>query len=240
MGYGVIGSTSDSGSFSLGSSPGTPAQFPYEIRSREPPLCSGLARCPLTAVAPVRIRSGVRTTELKKIKPPLCSGLARCPLTAVAPVRIRSGVPDPPPSPSGRPSAPDTVRKAPVPEATKQDHQSLPPLCSGLARCPLTAVAPVRIRSGVRHSRPPAPVGGLLRCWCGSCRWSGIVLPGVFTGELVEPPLGYGVIGSTSDSGSLSLGSSPGTPARQTEGPKGPFFVSGREYAGERMPASAF
>src|SRR5690606_22516672 len=29
-------------------------------------------------------------------------------------------------------------------------------------------------------------------------------------------PLGYGVIGSTSDSGSLSLGSSPGTPAAST------------------------
>ena len=31
-------------------------------------------------------------------------------------------------------------------------------------------------------------------------------------------PLGYGVIGSPTDSGSVSLGSSPGTPARQTGG----------------------
>src|SRR4051812_18928871 len=58
MGYGVIGSTSDSGSFSLGSSPGTPAYF-----SDLPPLCSGLARRPLKAVAPVRIRSGVHREE---------------------------------------------------------------------------------------------------------------------------------------------------------------------------------
>ena len=31
-------------------------------------------------------------------------------------------------------------------------------------------------------------------------------------------PLGYGVIGSPTDSGSVSLGSSPGTPARQAGG----------------------
>jgi hypothetical protein len=72
MGYGVIGSPTDSGSVSLGSSPGTPApvgaQFgwvPICGASHMAPLCSGLARRPLKAVAPVRIRSGLqrRTTK---------------------------------------------------------------------------------------------------------------------------------------------------------------------------------
>src|SRR5690348_15273025 len=31
----------------------------------------------------------------------------------------------------------------------------MPPLCSGLARRPLTALAPVRIRSGVQHREAP-------------------------------------------------------------------------------------
>ena len=70
MGYGVIGSTTDSGSVSLGSSPGTPARFglPRRPPVRLPPryftvmapLCSGLARRPLKAVARVRIPSGLR------------------------------------------------------------------------------------------------------------------------------------------------------------------------------------
>src|SRR5205807_7961745 len=55
MGYGVIGSPTDSGSVSLGSSPGTPA--PAVLA----PSSSGLGRRPLKAVAPVRIRSGLRT-----------------------------------------------------------------------------------------------------------------------------------------------------------------------------------
>ncbi len=58
MGYGVIGSTSDSGSFSLGSSPGTPA-IAKEF-ARRPPSSSGLGRRPLTALTPVQIRLGVR------------------------------------------------------------------------------------------------------------------------------------------------------------------------------------
>ena len=33
MGYGVIGSPADSGSVSLGSSPGTPAQYPSTTKS---------------------------------------------------------------------------------------------------------------------------------------------------------------------------------------------------------------
>ena len=35
----------------------------------------------------------------------------------------------------------------------------MPPLCSGLARLPLTQVAPVRIRSGVPHTKGPATAG---------------------------------------------------------------------------------
>src|SRR5215218_7407585 len=68
MGYGVIGSPTGSGPVSLGSSPSTPASstrldadllLSLEFRPLSPPLCSGLARRPLKAVAPVRIRSGV-------------------------------------------------------------------------------------------------------------------------------------------------------------------------------------
>ncbi len=77
MGYGVIGSPTGSGPVSLGSSPGTPAvgasgslctvrPAPSEqisecrVFSRPAPLCSGLARRPLKAVARVRIPSGLR------------------------------------------------------------------------------------------------------------------------------------------------------------------------------------
>src|SRR5262245_63555668 len=67
MGYGVIGSPTDSGSVSLGSSPGTPAPVGAQLDwvpicgpSHTAPLCSGLARRPLKAVAPVRIRSGLQ------------------------------------------------------------------------------------------------------------------------------------------------------------------------------------
>src|SRR3954453_8554828 len=61
LGYGVIGSPADSGSASLGSSPGTPARSlwsAFQI-SLQPPSSSGLGRRPLKAVAAVRIRSGV-------------------------------------------------------------------------------------------------------------------------------------------------------------------------------------
>src|SRR5690242_18427947 len=67
MGYGVIGNTTVSGTVILGSSPGSPADRKIESLAVQrsfgintPPLCSGLARRPLKAVAPVRIRSGVR------------------------------------------------------------------------------------------------------------------------------------------------------------------------------------
>src|SRR5215218_11142637 len=78
MGYGVIGSPTDSGSVSLGSSPSTPAtevpirwkglrigRLPWPDRCTHlvgparAPLCSGLARRPLKAVARVRIPSGL-------------------------------------------------------------------------------------------------------------------------------------------------------------------------------------
>src|SRR3982750_634702 len=80
MGYGVIGSPTDSGSVSLGSSPGTPARpisregggaglliefgpsFPVGERKKKvlAPSSSGLGRRPLKAVARVRIPSGLQ------------------------------------------------------------------------------------------------------------------------------------------------------------------------------------
>jgi hypothetical protein len=88
VGYGVIGSTTDSGSVSLGSSPGTPAREPRHPGARIPssntekhcgrsttpaaqknkklprkflaPSSSGLGRRPLKAVARVQIPSGLR------------------------------------------------------------------------------------------------------------------------------------------------------------------------------------
>src|SRR5689334_16648514 len=66
MGYGVIGSPTDSGSVSLGSSPGTPAQLSSGRVVLEAvtqhvlvPSSSGLGRRPLKAVARVRIPSGL-------------------------------------------------------------------------------------------------------------------------------------------------------------------------------------
>jgi hypothetical protein len=67
MGYGVIGSPTDSDSVSLGSSPGTPAEsdrvdstrVDQSYRISTAPSSSGLGRRPLKAVAPVRIRSGL-------------------------------------------------------------------------------------------------------------------------------------------------------------------------------------
>src|SRR5262249_51605736 len=81
MGYGVIGNTADSGSAILGSSPGTPAPAMSacrDVRQRRrglgrhgrvryagtpvlAPSSSGLGRRPLTAVAWVRIPSGLPT-----------------------------------------------------------------------------------------------------------------------------------------------------------------------------------
>ena len=79
VGYGVIGNTTGSGPVILGSSPSIPANplrtagdlernsslgySSLRIKQCLPPLCSGLARRPLTAVAPVRIRSGVQVRK---------------------------------------------------------------------------------------------------------------------------------------------------------------------------------
>ncbi len=63
MGYGVIGSPTDSGSVSLGSSPGTPALAVLA------PSSSGLGRRPLKAVAPVRIRSGLQVRHDDRVPP---------------------------------------------------------------------------------------------------------------------------------------------------------------------------
>src|SRR5579875_3369329 len=62
MGYGVIGSPADSGSASLGSSPGTPAEgFAAQVSTdvSRAPSSSGLGHRPLKAAAPVQIRSGL-------------------------------------------------------------------------------------------------------------------------------------------------------------------------------------
>ena len=105
MGYGVIGNTGDSGSSVLGSSPGTPAlvlglaaggdseKFPpfgkVLLRCPPPsrggqevtaPLCSGLARRPLKAVARVRIPSGLprrKARILSRIRAFLLTGTVR-------------------------------------------------------------------------------------------------------------------------------------------------------------------
>ena len=112
LGYGVIGSTTDSGSVSLGSSPGTPANSRGATAGREPgvlgpsgsklmpPSSSGPGRRSLKAVTAVRIRSGVHRGEgprgnggLLPPGPPSSSGPGRRSLKAVTAVRIRSGVP---------------------------------------------------------------------------------------------------------------------------------------------------
>src|SRR3954470_14319758 len=77
LGYGVIGSPSDSGSVSPGSSPGTPADWTAPVKiGKVQPRCPG------------------RKVRMTKPLAPLCSGLARRPLKAVARVRIPSGLPE--------------------------------------------------------------------------------------------------------------------------------------------------
>jgi hypothetical protein len=103
MGYGVIGSPTGSGPVSLGSSPSTPAigrksQPRLEFRSLRPPLCSGLARRPLKAVAPVRIRSGVPAETGSVLRRRRAGPVRNCRLThrlseAVATLRVSQGSP---------------------------------------------------------------------------------------------------------------------------------------------------
>ena len=129
MGYGVIGSPTVSGSVSLGSSPGTPARKHHLLRSRPlhrtAPSSSGPGRRPLTAVARVRIPSGLRARE----PPAHPAGGSR-----------RSGPPD-----GVARIAWQTGRTAPS--------------SSGPGRRPLTAVARVRIPSGLHRARAPGPSG---------------------------------------------------------------------------------
>ena len=61
MGYGVIGSPADSGSVSLGSSPGTPAQYPAVKKCTRAPSSSGLGLWLLKSATRVRIPSGLPT-----------------------------------------------------------------------------------------------------------------------------------------------------------------------------------
>src|SRR5665647_1964873 len=95
MGYGVIGSTTDSGSVSLGSSPCTPALIARLLevgRDSETnrPYRYGFLRC-----------RGALSNSEASARAPLCSGLARRPLKAVARVRIPSGLPSETSCPTG-------------------------------------------------------------------------------------------------------------------------------------------
>ena len=47
VGYGVIGSPADSGSVSLGSSPGTPAQYALQLNMDRADIYIGLSRGPV-------------------------------------------------------------------------------------------------------------------------------------------------------------------------------------------------
>src|SRR4051812_20683466 len=119
MGYGVIGSPTDSGSVSLGSSPGTPAPqldrgavlfHRTKLKVTGAPSSSGPGRRPLKAVAPVRIRSGLQLSK-----------------------RLLSGSPPP-----GSRFAVPPARRCPRPAAPERedhvDEQGLPALLRGLVR----------------------------------------------------------------------------------------------------------
>jgi hypothetical protein len=92
VGYGVIGSTTDSGSVSLGSSPGTPANAICVLAA---PSSSGLGRRPLKAVARVQIPSGLHQWYPQDRPPGLGSPargpILRCPVVSSA-VRPSPGV----------------------------------------------------------------------------------------------------------------------------------------------------
>ncbi len=101
MGYGVIGSTSDSGSFSLGSSPGTPAKrlvyLSFSRKRYRPRSSSGLGRRPLTAVTPVQIRYGVQIRSELRLGAfcmwgALSSQVRRCPIGLGSDTKHESGL----------------------------------------------------------------------------------------------------------------------------------------------------
>ena len=79
-------------------------------------------------------------------------------------------------------------------------------------------------RRSVEVERVAAPRRRFVRSGRGRLSWSAPACPAASGGR---QPMGYGVIGSPTDSGSVSLGSSPGTPAQcsttaQKHGPIGP------------------
>ena len=133
MGYGVIGSPTVSGSVSLGSSPGTPARKHHGFYRDAPAL---------------------RWSRSQHCTAPSSSGPGRRPLTAVARVRIPSGLRtrEPPTGTVGgsRSSGPRAVRPRGMAESPRPAPSS-----SGLGRRPLTAVARVRIPSGLQRREPP-------------------------------------------------------------------------------------
>src|SRR5699024_6228521 len=160
LGYGVIGSTTDSGSVSLGSSPGTPASSRGATTGRQPgvvgpsgskimpPSSSGPGRRSLKAVTAVRIRSGVHTGAgppgdgvPAPPGPPSSTGPGPPPLNAVTAVRSRSG-----------------VRRREGPRGNGALSPPGPPASSGPGRRSLKAVTAVRIRSGVPPKASPVLV----------------------------------------------------------------------------------
>jgi hypothetical protein len=139
MGYGVIGSPTDSGSVSLGSSPGTPATMPrwqrcwtlVEFRSVAnatsevlAPSSSGLGRRPLKAVAWVRIPSGLhratpRVSRGVFLRPKSKAGFpGSAVVRTVAPAGDRSAalrLPGPPwAALAGAPYTTESVNKGPL------------------------------------------------------------------------------------------------------------------------------
>jgi hypothetical protein len=89
LGYGVIGSPTGSGPVSLGSSPSTPASrrprsIGYRLLRSMAPLCSGLARRPLKAVARVRIPSGLPSLILPAVRRNVTARCDTCRLTSRA------------------------------------------------------------------------------------------------------------------------------------------------------------
>jgi hypothetical protein len=126
LGYGVIGSTTDSGSVSLGSSPGTPAETLQKRSDKlktgaipRAPSSSGLGRRPLKAVARVQIPSGLREWRAMSAE---SADLAR--------FAFSSGGAAPRPRPEGlRPPDPPTPLAFPPPgrlSSTQQQRDQRP------------------------------------------------------------------------------------------------------------------
>ena len=144
LGYGVIGSPTDSGSVSLGSSPGTPADR----------LDHPSTRCPILAIwcpsarsgtVPIRWRATL-TSGSKQRTAPLCSGLARRPLKAVARVRIPSGLRE------------TKARHLTVAGLRAAWCQGVPRRSASVSRAAAVMTAPACRRPGARPSRSIGPL----------------------------------------------------------------------------------